>query len=150
MSFYANNNRIYVTNTAGSIVFDTDRQMPAITSVVNGAFSIPARGPGVGQTVAYHDIGSASGSPEFVLGVASITGGSSYPWVNTMFNCSGSVLTNLGWNYTDSWRLAGARAISFEVLNGRLYIREEYYNQFPTLNLATFTLNYKVYMGRYL
>lgn len=148
MSFYASNNRIYLTNTAGSIIFDTDWKMPAVTSVVNGSITLPSRG-NTGQTAVNHYLAAVSGSPEFVLATANIAAGPSYPWVNTMFNSSGSVLTNLGWNITDTWRLAGARAVTFFVSGGALYLREEFFNQFPSLQLASFTINYRVYLGSY-
>lgn len=148
MSFQASNNKISVSNSAGSVIFDTDRKMPAVTSILSGNIALPSRG-GTGQTVTHHYLGAASGNPEFVLASSIITGSTSYPWVNTMLNTSGSTVTNLGWNYTDTWRLAGARAVTFEVISGGLYLREEYYNQFPTLQLASFSLNYKVYLGRY-
>lgn len=149
MTFVATNNRIYITNTGGSVVFDTDRQMPAVTSVLTGNIDIPARGPGSGQTTASYYLGAATGNPQFVLSAAIITGSTTYPWVNTMFNSSGSVMTNLGWNYTDTWRLAGARSVTFVVSGGGLYLQEEFYNQFASINLASFSLNYKVYLGRY-
>jgi hypothetical protein len=148
MSFYASNNRIYLTNTGGQIVFDTDWKMPAITNTVTGSITLPSRG-NTGQTAVNHYLANVSGSAEFVLATASISGGPSYPWVGTRFNSSGSVLTNLGWNITDVWRLAGARSISFFTSGGALYLREEFYNQFPTLQLASLTLNYRVYIGSF-
>lgn len=148
MTFTASNNSVVIKNSAGTVIFDTDRKMPAVTSIASGSISIPSRG-GTGQTATMHYLGAANGNPEFVLGSAIITGATSYPWVNTMINSSGSTLTNLGWNYTDTWRIAGARAITFEVISNALYLREEYYNQFPSLQLASFNLEYKVYLGRY-
>lgn len=148
MSFYASNNRIYLTNTGGQVVFDTDWKMPTITNTVTGSITLPSRG-NTGQTAVNHYLANVSGSAEFVLATASISGGTSYPWVGTMFNSSGSVLTNLGWNITDTWRLAGARSVSFFTSGSALYLREEFYNQFPALQLASFTLNYRVYIGSF-
>lgn len=148
MSFYASNNRIYLTNTGGQVVFDTDWKMPAITNTVTGSITLPSRG-NTGQTAVNHYLANVFGSAEFVLATASISGGPRYPWVGTMFNSSGSVLTNLGWNTTGAWRLAGARSVSFFTSGGALYLREEFYNQFPTLQLASFTLNYRVYIGSF-
>jgi hypothetical protein len=148
MSFYASNNRIFITDTGGQAVFDTDWKMPAITSIINGSMNFNTRG-NTGQTTVNHFIANVSASPEFVLSTSLITGNSTYPWVNTRFNSSGSTLTNLGWNLTDTWRLAGARTITFFVSGGQLFIREEYYNQFPSLQLASFSLSYKVYLGSF-
>ena len=148
MSFYASNDRIYLTNTGGQVVFDTDWKMPAITNTVTGSITLPSRG-NTEQTAVNHYLANVSGSAEFVLATASISGGASYPWVGTMFNSSGSVLTNLSWNITDAWMLAGARTVSFFTSGGALYLREEFYNQSPRLQLASFTLNYRVYIGSF-
>jgi hypothetical protein len=149
MSFYASNNRIFLTNTGGQIVFDTDWKMPAITNIINGSMNFGTRG-NTGQTTVNHFIANVSASPEFVLSTSLITGNSAYPWINTRFNSSGSTLTNLGWSFTNgAWRLGGARTVTFFVSGGQLFIREEYYNQFPTLQLASFSLSYKVYLGSF-
>lgn len=148
MSFFASNDRIYLTNTAGTTVFDTEWKMPAVTSIISGSITLPSRG-GTTRVVTNHLLAPAPHNPEFVLATASISAGTGYPWVNTTFNSSGSVLTNLGWNLTDAWRIAGARSITFIVLNGNLYLREEYYNQFPSLQLASFSISYKVYLGSF-
>jgi hypothetical protein len=148
MSFYASNNRIYLTNTGGQVVFDTDWKMPVITNIVTGSITLPSRG-NTGQTAVNHYLANVSGSAEFVLTTASISGGTGYPWVGARFNSSGSVLTNLGWNITDTWRLAGARSVSFFTSGGALYLREEFYNQSPARQLAAFTLNYRVYIGSF-
>lgn len=149
MSFFAANDRIRVTNTAGTTIFDTDWKQPAITSIVSGSIALPTRG-NTTTTVVNRDIAAAPFNPTFVLATARISGSTTYPWVGTTFNSSGSTLTNLGWNFVNNaWRLAGARTVTFLVSNGRLILREEYYNQFPTLQLASFTLTYKVYLGSF-
>lgn len=149
MSFTASNDLITITNTSGVEIFNTDWKQPAITSIVSGTLSVPNRSPVSSTQVVLHDIGAAANNPEFVLASAKVIGGGSYPWADTSFNSSGSVVTNLGWNFTDTWRLAGARALTFIVSAGRLYVREEYYNVFPSLALSGFSLQYKVYLGRF-
>lgn len=149
MSFFAANDQIRITNADGNTVFDTNWKQPAVTSVIAGSISIPSRGNS-GVTVVNHDLAEAPFNPTFVLATAQIAGGSSYPWVGTTFNSSGSVLSNLGWNFTSgAWRLFGARTATFLVSGGRLILREEFYNQAPTLQLAAYTLTYKVYLGSF-
>ena len=131
MSFYASNNNIRVTNSAGTDVFNTDWKMPAITSTLSGIKNMVSRGTGnTTPVVVSHDLGAAPYTPDFVLAVAKISNYSGYPWAATMFNSSGSVISNLGWADTGggNWAIKGARAISFYVSGGRLYLREEYYN----------------------
>jgi hypothetical protein len=149
MSFFASNNRIRLTNTANTTIFDTDWKQPTITSVVAGSISLPTRG-NTTTVVVNHDLGPAPFNPTFVLSTARISGSTTYPWVGTTFNSSGSTLANLGWALVSGvWRLAGARTVTFLVSNNRLILREEYYNQFPSLQLASFTLSYKVYLGSF-
>jgi hypothetical protein len=149
MSFFASNNKISITNTANATIFDTDWKQPAITSILSGTFNLPARAPISGTQVILHNLGSAPASPEFVLVAGRITGGSDYPWGATNFNSSGSVITNLGWNFTDTWRIGAARSISFIVQSGALFLREEYYNVFPTVSIVSFNIQYKAYLGRF-
>jgi hypothetical protein len=150
MSFTASNDRIIVSDANDLVVFDTDRKMPAITSVVSGTFNLSSRGTGQSQTVVNHLLANIQYNPEFVLAVASISGSASYPWVGTMFNSSGSTITNLSWGFTSgAWRLGAARAITFEVINNQLFLREEYFNVNPTLAIAAVSLEYKAYLGSY-
>ena len=152
MSFYATSDNIRLTNTSGTEVFNTDWKMPAITSTVTGSRSMASRGTGnTTPVVTNHDLGAAPYSPDFVLAVAEISNYSGYPWANTMFNCSGSIISNLGWSTTGgaNWVIKGARAITFYVSSGRLYLREEYYNGFNSLSLSSYDFNYKVYLGSY-
>ena len=152
MSFYASNNKIRVTNSTGSDIFNTDWKMPAITSTLSGTKAMASRGTGnTTPVVVNHDLGAAPYSPSFVLAVAKITNYSGYPWANTMFNSSGSIISNLGWADVGglNWRIKGARAITFYVSGGRLYLREEYYNGFNSLSLSSYNLEYKVYLGSY-
>jgi hypothetical protein len=149
MSFFAANDRIRVTNTNNITVFDTDWKQPTITSIVSGSINLPTRG-NTTRVVVNRNLAAAPFSPTFVLATADITGSTTYPWKGTRFNSSGSTLTNLGWSFTNNaWRLGGARAVTFLVSGGRLILREEYYNQFPSLQLASFTLNYKVFLGSF-
>lgn len=150
MSFFASNDQIRIVNTAGATIFDTDWKQPAITGIVTGSRNIPSRSPTSGTQVVLHDIGAAPNNPEFVLASAKLTGAGSYPWSDTSFNSSGSVISNLGWNFVSgTWRVSGARALTFVVSSGRLLIREEYYNVFPTLALSSFTIQFRVYLGRF-
>jgi len=150
MSFYANNDSIKITDASGNTVFDTDRKMPAITNILEGTIIVPARGRTTSQTNILHTISSVDSENNFVLSACKVTGGSSYPWRDTVFNASGSTITNLGWQIiSGSWRLGASRTINFEVNGNTLQLREQYYNLFNTVSLASFTLNYKIYLGRY-
>lgn len=151
MSFYASNNRIHITDASGNITFDTDRKMPAIIDVIQGTIVIPSRGTTSSQKTVFHNIGITNSASNFILASSYIDGGSTYPWRDTHFNASGSVLSNLGWQDIGSltWRLAAARTITFEVNNGTVRIREEFYNLFGSVQLASFTLSYKLYIGRF-
>jgi hypothetical protein len=152
MSFYASSDNIRITNSSGVEMFNTDWKMPAITSTLSGVIVMPSRGVGVTTTtVVNHDLGAAPYSPSFVLAVAKITNYSGYPWADTMFNSSGSVISNLAWVDTGSlnWKIRGARTITFYVSAGRLYLREEYYNGLASLSLSSYDLTYKVYLGSY-
>ena len=151
-AFNASNDRIWVTNAAGEIIFDTDRKMPAIIDVVEGQLTLPQRGPGANQTVVHHFVkGPLDIDPEFVFATGVITGGSTYPWRETTFNASGSIITNLAWHKPDdvTWYLGACRTITFIVLNKTLYVAEEYYNRMETFLLQAFTLKYKVYLGAF-
>lgn len=150
MSFFASNNEIRINNAANVEIFNTDWKQPAITSIVSGTFNLPSRSPISGAQLILHDIGAAANTPEFVLASAKLTGAGAYPWGDTSFNSSGSVISNLGWNFVSgTWRVSGARTLTFITQSGRLYLREEYYNVFPTLALSAFSLQYKVYLGRF-
>ena len=147
MSFFANNNLIEI-RSGNALVFSTDRKMPAITSEVQGNLTLPARGNS-SPTAVNHWIANVPFSPEFVMSTSRITGGSAYPWVNFSFNSSGSIVTNLGWNITDTWRLAACRTLTFFTNGGSLFIREHFYNTFPSLQLASFNLSFRVYLGSF-
>jgi len=150
MSFYASNNNIKITDIGGNTVFNTDWKMPTIVSILEGSITIPERGRVSTQTNSFHKIASVDPQISFVISTCKIKGGSSYPWKNTAFNSSGSTLTNLGWqSINDTWKIAAARTVNFEINNNTLQIREQYYNLFNTVALKSFTLKYKVYLGRY-
>lgn len=151
MSFYADNNKIEITDSSSNIIFNTDRKMPSIIDVLEGSIVIPARGNTTSQTVVMHTIGTTNASCNFILADSYIDGGSSYPWTDTHFNASGSVISNLGWQDLGglNWRIGAGRTITFEINNGSVQLREEYYNLFNTLQLASFTLSYKLYIGRF-
>lgn len=148
MSFIAQNDRIYITNSSNTLMFDTNWKMPAITNVVSGSYYLPYRGY-TGIVTNNYDLGGVSYNPEFVLISASITGAASYPWANTKFNSSGSILTNLSWQYSGGWILSGSRTITFYTENNRLYLKEKYYNYNGSLNLSAFTISYTAYLGSF-
>lgn len=242
-AFYARDNRIWVTNSAGEVVLDTEAKMPAIIGVVEGELEIPERGTVMNQTIVSYDItldadneirgwleeteqedsfgldetvewdedegadaviaaffgedallfpsnvigwdddvaadeqdgldethswdedeaadaviadlfgveAELVGGPRFVFATGVITGQSDYPWRETTFNASGTIITNLGW-YQDppgTWRLAACRTITFVFRGGRLYIDEEFYNRLRTQSLRPFTIRYRVYLGAF-
>ena len=149
MSFYADNNKITITDASSNVIFDTDRKMPAIVSILEGSIVIPARGTTRSQTNVFHTIASTNNSINFVMSACKIVGGSSYPWRDTVFNAAGSTITNLGWQAVNGWKIGAVRTINFEINNSTLQLREQYYNLFDTVSLASFTLKYKIYLGRY-
>lgn len=146
MSFFASNNRIYVKDTENNIVFDTKRKMPAITSVVSSSLNIPARSAGNDGNKVYN-IQEVSYNPTFVLSIGYITGNSNYPWHNTHFNSSGTIITNLGWQ--SSWKIGVMRTISFFIQNNILYIEENWFSHFNSVSTKGFTIEFTCYLGSF-
>jgi hypothetical protein len=151
MAFYADSGVIEITDTSLNTVFSTDWKMPTITHVFSGSLSIPARGRTTSNANVNYFIGSVDATSNFSVSTGKIVGGSTYPWRDTYFNSSGSVLTNLGWADLGNrnWRIRAARSLSVKIVNGSVYISEEYYNLFQTLSLRSFTFTYKIYIGRF-
>lgn len=152
MSFIGTNNKIDITNTNNQLIFSTDWKMPAIISIVQGSITLPNRGNSAGNTIFIdHNLGSINPASNFVLSTIEITGTtSSYPWKNSKFNSTGTVISNLSWNLVNNaWRLSGCRSLTFQNKNGNLVLTEEYYNTNPRLQLSSVTLTYKVYTGRF-
>lgn len=150
MSFYASNNRIWVTDANGATMFDTNRKMPAVTSVFRGSMTIGGVPAGAARTTRSHLIGNAPHGAEFVLATNRVTGVGSYPWANSFFNAGGSFITNLGWHVVSgTWRVGLCRSLSYIVSGGRIYLVEDYYNLFPGLSMDSFNLNYTVYIGSF-
>ena len=166
MSFEASNNRIKVTNTAGATVFDTDRRMPHITTVLSGSLTLPARPDGFGDTLGTAYLLGAAPHGETIIfpmvttPIAGWNGGSmSVPWQNVPFQATGTTIIAAGAYYEQEnfWRLVTyfIRTISFAIHNGNVYLIENYCAYWPGTTggggnyayPAQTTVNYKVYLG---
>lgn len=150
MSFFADNNKITITNPDGSTRFSTDRKMPAIVDVRSGSITLPSRSAGSSGTV-FHNLGTTTSFADFITSNSRLSGVGQYPWSDVNISSSGSLITNIGWRDIGSltWRFAGFRCINFELSNGTVLLREDYWNGFPTISLQSFTINYILYIGRF-
>jgi hypothetical protein len=146
MSFFANNNRIFVTDTADNMIFDTDSKMPSITSVASGSLYITSRSPGNDGFKVYN-IQNVSYNPTFVLTMGYIVGDSDYPWSDTYFNASGTIITNLGWQ--SSWEIGVMRTLSFYVKDNVLCLEENWFSHFSSISTKGFTIDFTCYLGSF-
>ena len=147
MSFSAKGDRIFVMNNSGKIVFDTNKKMPFIHSQVAGSIFIPSRAP-CSKTTTSHDIATLQNNADILFCIATISGGTNYPWTDKTLNFSGSILTNLGWAARDNaWRIIGARTLTFSVSSNKIILLEDYFNDFSATDLTSFTLTYRIFAG---
>lgn len=161
MSFYANNNRIYVTDTVSNIVFDTDRKMFAVTDHIVGTVSIANKSSGSEVAEQYQSQYLATINPnaDFVMGhcrAVSGPGDGGLPNIG-IFNAGGSIL----WGWVVYSRGGSARKtmyagwiFHFVAGGGQLLLTEEWWNirvlsSDPSYTLVGGTINYSLYCGTF-
>ena len=153
MSFFASNNRIRVTNSGGTPVFDTDRKMPAILTTLSGTITTASYVGDIGEV--YHDLGAAPAGTELVFPTFRLT----YPdlrpeylWLplGVPISAVGSTLVFGGWSldWAPEEAFNIAAFVTFVVGNGRLYLYLDYSDQ-EAKGIPRMTFNYKVYLGRF-
>lgn len=140
MSFYASNNRIWVTNSAGSMVFDTAKKMPVIIGSVSGSFSIR----GLQNETLNIVLGYCDPAANFLFPTLRMTVNSPNAFVpqGVPFSCPGSLLLSAAW--AGSSLYSGA-CMSIVQEGGAIIARKS-----GRIEVADgLSFDYKIYAGRF-
>jgi len=151
MSFYANNNQIYIRNNDGDYVFDTENKMPAITQKISGSITISEKNPNDGYHSVVHNLGSIDANTEFLFVTCKLSTDNS--WLNTYFNGTGSIITGYGVEAGDGWsKYISLHIITFRRNTSNLELYEEFYDgsrYYWDPSIGGFTVDYTCYLGRF-
>lgn len=140
MSFRASNNRIWVTNNAGGMVFDTEKKMPVIVGSVMGSFAIR----GVQDETLNIVLGYCDPAANFLFPTLRMTVNSAYAFVpqGIPFSCPGSMLLSAAWA---GGALYSGACMSIVQENGAIIARKS--GRIEVTNGLSF--DYRIYVGRF-
>ena len=151
MTFLATNNRIVITRANGIPVFDTDNKMPAIIHTLNGGLAIPFRPNSTPLGSANHFIGNVTGGADFIFGQAYVADGNARLWRGMRTSFSGSLICQAGAIASGGrWYLTVQRILTPVIIGGAAYINEQYSCNPFNVQLDAFTLQYKLYIGKFI
>ena len=122
MSFYTENNRVFVTDSGGETVFDTDRRMLYIHSKVTASFTIT----NTSSTSRDHLVATLPRPADFILGrIINLSNGRGFDANGSFVD---SVLLNYGFAYV---------RILTPVVNGsNIFIQERVLGGHPSRNFT--------------